>query len=150
MHDPANGLLRKHIPRTPVNRGSWSRLSTAGVWLQGRLGGAVFLRAFIPFSLASPGYGPHGFVNVLAILFDRFHVQMRPDEAVLFHPHDGYPGHVQPTGHPMPLAPHYTIGSRVPKQLCLEVREALEHGRLVLADLFFATEVPIGVGCSLR
>jgi hypothetical protein len=100
----------------------------------------------VHFSLASPGYGPHGFVNVLAILFDRFHVQMRPDEAILFHPHDGYPGHVQPRGHPMPLAPHYTIGSRVPKQLCLEVWEALEHARPVLADLFFATEAPVRVG----
>jgi len=31
-------------------------------------------------------------------------------------------------------------------QLCLEVRKALEHARPVLADLFFATEAPVGVG----
>jgi len=34
----------------------------------------------------------------------------------------------------------------VAEQLCLEVREALEHGRPVLADLLFAAEAPVGVG----
>ena len=41
----------------------------------------------------------------------------------------------------------FSIG-RVAKSPCLEVREALEHRRPVLADLLFATEAPLGV-CRL-